>query len=196
MSMQPSGPEPSCEDCAAAHAPGEETELRRGGNADTATATQAAGQGRKIGFQFSISTLLLMMTLAAVVLSVFQVEPGVTVLLVLLAAPALLRTWDVTLRRQLQGQALSPRQKIALFLSSLVLVVAIIIAVIVTLAAVGAACCAIAELQNFGAAALPVLAVTGCLAAVCVVVLGRRWGKESSSAGIRCADELARGERR
>src|SRR5436309_11478722 len=46
----------------------------------------------KIGLQFSLATLFLVTTLAAVCLGVFALSPGLGVLVSIVAAPALVRT--------------------------------------------------------------------------------------------------------
>ncbi len=213
MSNEPSGPDRSSPDGSGMLGSGEGTdEFCRGGNADTAAATQAAGQGRKIGFQFSISTLLLMMTLAAAVLSVFRVHPGVTILLVLVVTPPLVRTCVATMQRQRRGQLVSPGQKVALFLRFLVRFVALFLSIVVLIVAPFAAIFGI-RFAIDAAAALPLevlvlLIATLCVAAVrgVVKIVKHTWGKpqalepnstqESSIAEKSRADQAVGGERR
>ncbi len=184
MSNEPSGPDRSYPDGSEMLESGEGTCALGHGSGDVPLTTgSTASQPPKRGFQFGIATLVLMMTLAALVLSVFRMAPGVAILLALVAAPALLRTCIVTMRRQRRGQSLSSRQKVALFLSSLVLIVAIIVALI---AALMGACFAIVGPTTFGADVFPilVLASTMCLAAVCIVVMvvKHKWGMPQTPA--------------
>lgn len=74
--------------------------------------------------QFSIATILLVTTLAAVCLGVFRLEPGLGILLAIFALPALVRTAFVGRREQRCGQKLTTGGKIGQFFLSLAVIYA------------------------------------------------------------------------
>jgi hypothetical protein len=76
-------------------------------------------------FQFGLSSLLLIMTLASVLFSVMAMAPGVGIVLAILAIPPLVRTWRVANHRQTQGHPLSARDRIGIFLAALGIAVGI-----------------------------------------------------------------------
>ena len=69
--------------------------------------------------QFSLSTLLLVMTLVAVCLGVTMAAPGLGVLLIVLALPALVRTVVSGLKQKQAGAPYTPSEKIAAYCVSL-----------------------------------------------------------------------------
>ncbi len=69
--------------------------------------------------QFSIASILLIITLAALLFAVFAAAPGFGILLALAAMPPLVRTCMVVNRRKSLGSSVSPQSKMLLFLSSL-----------------------------------------------------------------------------
>jgi len=69
--------------------------------------------------RFSLSTLMLLMTLASICLGVTAIAPGVGIALIVLAVPAAIRTWDMVGRRLHRGVAAPTADKIRLFLLSL-----------------------------------------------------------------------------
>lgn len=75
--------------------------------------------------QFTIATILLVTTLIAVCLGVFRYSPGLGVLLIVLAAPALVRTVFVGRREQRRGRRLTTGGKIGQFVVSLVIMYAV-----------------------------------------------------------------------
>ncbi len=172
---------------------------------------------RKRGLQFSISTLLLMMTLAAVLLSVFQVAPGMAILLALVAASALWRTRISIMRREEQGQLFSPREKVALFITNLTLTSAVAVAVVTPVGIlVNVMIILVETIDTMGSSPkldderLPYLwlATVVCLAAVFIVIAilkyypgvpraaGLGSTKQSSSAEDKSIEEGAGGESR
>jgi len=83
--------------------------------------------------QFSLASLLLIMTLVAVCIGVFRLLPGLGILLAIFALPALVRTsMDVTKHKQ-RGAPLGMLGKVGSF------VVSLVVAVMVTIAAFAAA---------------------------------------------------------
>ncbi len=74
---------------------------------------------------FSLSTLLLVMTLIALCLGVGAIAPGIAVVLVILSVPALVRTSGILHRRQRAGQPPTLETKLRLFLASFGIVTAI-----------------------------------------------------------------------
>jgi len=87
----------------------------------------APGEHRA-AYQFGLSTLMLIVTAAAVVLGVFRTHLGVGLALVFLAAPALVGTCIVTVRKRARGQPLTPAGKVGVFVVSLVIVAVVVAA--------------------------------------------------------------------
>ena len=94
------------------------------------TATTAA---EAVAKTFSLSSLFLVMTLVAVGAGVFAAAPGLGILFVILATPALVRTMVVTSRQKTSGIATTPSQKIAAFLGSVGVVLLVILSIGVAL---------------------------------------------------------------
>ncbi len=67
-------------------------------------------------FQFGLSSLLLITTLAAVVMSVSVMVPGLGIALAVISAPALIRTYVVVRNSREEGGVASIQEKIVLFL--------------------------------------------------------------------------------
>lgn len=82
---------------------------------------------------FTLSSLFLLMTLVAVGAGVVAAAPGLGVLFVILATPALIRTVAITSKQKARGAATTPGQKIALFLSSIGLVLLVLISLLTAL---------------------------------------------------------------
>ena len=70
-------------------------------------------------FQFGISSMLLITTLAAVVLSVTVMVPGIGIALAVVATPALVRTYMLTRRRRDSDKPVATGEKIVLFMMCL-----------------------------------------------------------------------------
>lgn len=68
--------------------------------------------------QFSLETLLLIVTLSAVCLGALVAAPGLGVLLLVIAVPALVRTCVSGIRSKQQGEKLTATDKIMAFLAS------------------------------------------------------------------------------
>jgi len=70
-------------------------------------------------FQFGLSSLLLITTLAAVVMSVSVMVPGIGIVLAIIATPALIRTYVLVQRSREDGKLASVQEKTLLFLACL-----------------------------------------------------------------------------
>ncbi len=94
---------------------------------DAAAATDPAnGSSRsKVGpvASFSLATLMMFVTLVAVVCGVFSIAPGVGVAMALVLLPVLAHTAISARGAEALGHSLSPGERIALFFGSLALVV-------------------------------------------------------------------------
>lgn len=83
---------------------------------------------RRAAFQFSIATMMMLVTLCAVIMGAFSVSPGLGIALAVLAAPAWLRTCMVAARRRGRGRPMTAQEKMWAFGGSLGVVAAIVIA--------------------------------------------------------------------
>jgi hypothetical protein len=79
-------------------------------------------------YQFSLSTLLLVMTYAAVLIGTFTAQPGVGLAMAFLTAPAVVRTCYVGMRKKARGERLSWAGKVGVFFASAMLVAVIVAA--------------------------------------------------------------------
>ena len=84
---------------------------------------------------FGLTSILLFVTLAAVVLAVFAAVPGLGILLAFLSVPPLMRTWRVLEKRSERGVQDSVWLKIALFIGSFWLIC--LVATVVGIASIG-----------------------------------------------------------
>lgn len=110
-------------------------------------AEEALGR-RGEGFSFSLSTLLLVMTLAAVCFGLLAVAPGLGIPACIILAPVLVRTSMVVRRREAAGLSVSGPQKIGLAISSF-LTVSMIIA-LAAVASVGTFCAVCLGIYSVG----------------------------------------------
>lgn len=108
----------------------------------TAAAQPPAAFEHRAAYQFGLSTLMLIVTLCAVLLGVFRISPGVGLALVLLATPPLVRTCIATARRKARGQPVPPLTKLGIFASTLGIVIVVVAA---SIAAFWAVCLTIFE---------------------------------------------------
>ena len=72
-----------------------------------------------VGYQFSVSTMLLVTTLVAVCVALFAAAPGLGILLSIIAVPPFIRTLMLVRRRKVKGQEVSTAAKVGLYLGSL-----------------------------------------------------------------------------
>ncbi len=126
------------------------------------------------GLSYSISTLLLATTLVAVCAALVAEIPGLGVPICILLAPVLVRTVMVVRRREAAGKHVSMGEKVALILTSFV-VINVILAV-VGVAAVGsfcAVCLGTVAVLNEGA--IVAAGLTGITVTILFLVLMVRW---------------------
>lgn len=83
---------------------------------------------------FSLTSLFLVMTLAAVAAGVIAAAPGLGVLFVVIALPALARTIVVTSKRKVRGEQSNVPQRVAVFFESTGLVLLVLIVATASLA--------------------------------------------------------------
>jgi hypothetical protein len=123
-------------------------------------------------FQFGLSSLLLLMTLVAILCSIIKMNPGLGIVVAVLAVPALLWTVFVAMRRGGRGNPMSAGGKAAVFLLTLFTVVGVLVAVIGAFVAAVLATCAATSGPGPGNFGDPVLAlICGGVAALVVAIL-------------------------
>lgn len=90
--------------------------------------------------QFSLSTLLLGVTLVAVLFGVFRLAPGLGIVLAFFAVPPFVATCVFTMHRKARGQPLSGWAKVGFFGSTfgIVIVIAVCLVGVAVVAAVAA----------------------------------------------------------
>ncbi|MCY2994350.1 MAG: hypothetical protein NTY19_41735 [Planctomycetota bacterium] len=97
-----------------------------------ATTANKAGAGRPVdsraAYQYSLSSLLLIMTLIAILCSIFNMHPGLGIAGAIFAVPALVRTCLVASGRRARGQTLTPGGKVSVFLLTLAMIVTVLVA--------------------------------------------------------------------
>ncbi|HWB11373.1 MAG TPA: hypothetical protein VG826_19240 [Pirellulales bacterium] len=102
---------------------------------------EAALVSQETAATFSLSSLFLVMTLAAVSAGAFAAAPGLGIFFVVIAAPALIRTIVIGSRRKRLGVATSRGEKIFNFLQSIGVMILILVCIVVALGvALFAAC--------------------------------------------------------
>jgi len=82
---------------------------------------------RRAGLQFSLATIMLSITLVAVLLGVFRMAPGLGIGLAILVTPAFLRTCIVTARRKARGESISLAGKLGSFAVSFTVTLGMVI---------------------------------------------------------------------
>ncbi len=96
--------------------------------AATAAAEPPARPEHRSAFQFSLASLMLFVTLCAVVLGAFSIAPIIGIGLAVLSTPALVWTAVSATRRRARGEPMSPGQKVGAFAAALGIVLVICIA--------------------------------------------------------------------
>jgi hypothetical protein len=84
---------------------------------------------------FSLSSVFLVMTLAAVAAGVLAAAPGLGILFLVIATPALARTMVVSSQRKRLGVAMTPGAKILHFLHSTALTLVILASIVICVTA-------------------------------------------------------------
>src|SRR5262245_31022907 len=87
--------------------------------------------GENTAVQFSLASLFLLITLVAVCLGVFMIAPGLGILLVLVATPALIRTTVAVSYQKQAGAPLAPLDKVWVFFVSFFIMIAVGVAAFV-----------------------------------------------------------------
>lgn len=82
----------------------------------------------RAAYQFGISTLLLAMTMLAVLMGLFAIQPGIGLAVTFLATPPLIRTCIVAAKRKTRGLPMSPLAKLGIFSSTLGIVIVVVAA--------------------------------------------------------------------
>jgi hypothetical protein len=120
--------------------------------------------------QFSLVTLLLVITLVAVCLGVTMAAPGLGVLLMVLAAPALVRTMVAGVRQKQVGARMTTAEKMAAFCVSLLVMVMIGVAAVAAFEiACWGSCALAASVWGEGEPALMTGLVAGGVAGVAAI---------------------------
>jgi len=92
-------------------------------------APPVAGRARRdANYQFSLASLMLLVTLSAVIFGAAALEPGLGIMLAMLAAPPLVFTAVTAARRRAREQPLTPRDKVVLFAGAFATFVVVLIA--------------------------------------------------------------------
>ncbi len=95
---------------------------------DSVAVQPPAHVDHRAAFQFSLASLMLFVTLSAVLLGAFSVSPGTGVGLAVLSAPALVWTAVRATRRRARGRPMSPQEKVGAFAATLGSVLVICVA--------------------------------------------------------------------
>jgi hypothetical protein len=115
--------------------------------------------------QFSLASLILVMTLVAVCLGVLMAAPGLGILLIIVAVPALVRTVVTGSQQKGTGAPLSLGQKVVAFITSLGLMIAVGIAGIIAFEiACWGSCAAVAVVAGEGEGAFYTGLILGAVA--------------------------------
>jgi hypothetical protein len=147
--------------------------------AASAAAEPVAASERRAAYQFSLASLMLTVTLVAVLLGLFRMAAGLGITLAILVAPAWLRTCIVAARRKARGQPVPIPSKLGIFASTMGIVFGIVVIIIAALVAAVSGYCGIAALGESqpgewgpGPEDAPMFLLTalGALAAIAVVI--------------------------
>jgi len=84
----------------------------------------------------NLSSLLLLVALAAICLGIAAIAPGLAIVLAVLAVPALIRTSGILGRRQQRGVMSNFVEKILLFVGSFGVILVIVVSVVITFFAI------------------------------------------------------------
>jgi hypothetical protein len=92
--------------------------------------------------QFGLSSILLFVTLVAILCSIIKMSPGLGIPLAILAGPALLRTCVVALRHSASGSPMSASEKAQAFAVSLAMVFTVVLTAVGAFIVVAGVVCA------------------------------------------------------
>ncbi|MGI8981062.1 MAG: hypothetical protein ACR2FY_17690 [Pirellulaceae bacterium] len=139
---------------------------------------------RKSAGQFSLATVFLIITLIAVCLGTLRLAPGVGVLLMIVAAPALIRTCIVGVKEKRGGHSLSIGEKLIAFLASSAIVVLVGVAGLIAFQiACWGSCAAVAGIQQKeGENAMLIGIGIGCIAGLGTIIwlIWKTWPRKKS----------------
>jgi hypothetical protein len=124
--------------------------------------------------RFSLASLMLVVTLAAVLFGVIAMRPGIGIALAVLSLPALVRTVGIQVRRREAGAPLAPLDRAMAFLASLAVATVIAVAAGASFVAI----CFPVGLAAFGTDSAPLAVVGWILGIVAGLVVGfflARW---------------------
>jgi hypothetical protein len=194
MSLAPLNAELYCPECGATRRWGEQVcwlcghpmPARGAGGGDSAGLSQApillatavpdrrpfapsqAGYAERVRFQYGINSMLLLMTLTAVLMGTFSIAPGLGIVAAVLVVPALVPTCMAAMRRGSRGQPMTTIEKTA----TLILWVALMMVVMVAAGAAFFIACLAGLTLGDPMVALTVLGpIGGLVVAVFVYVL-------------------------
>jgi hypothetical protein len=122
-------------------------------------------------FQFGISSLLLLITLVAIICSVIKMNPGIGIVVAGLSIPALVWTIIVAIRRGQSGRPMSVAGKAGVFVLAMLLFLGIVVAVVGAFLIALFAICAAGNNGRGGFGGDPVTAILLASGAALVVVI-------------------------
>ncbi len=140
---------------------------------------------RKTAGQFSLATVFLIITLIAVCLGTLRLAPGVGVLLMIVAAPALIRTCVVVAKEKRGGHSLSIGEKlVAFFASSFIIILVGVAGFIAFQIACWGSCAVVAGIpqQTENESPFIVGVSTGCIAGLGTILwlIWKTWPRKKS----------------
>ena len=148
------------------------TPLSLGGTSELVPALEVP-PGLPVGSRprFTLNSLMLLVTLVAVCFGVFRVAPGLAILLLIVVAPALFRTFVSGARRKQRGEQVSIGDKVLAFAGSLGIMLLIAMAAGVSFfTTCWVACAGVAIVGNDGNSAFQAGLMIGLLVALALSI--------------------------
>jgi hypothetical protein len=136
------------------------------GSLDVSQAIDTKGRA-PFRFQFTLASIMLIMTFTAILMSIFTMSPGLGVFVLVLAMPALIRTIVLAMQKGSRDQPMTVPAKIGFFLLWVVLVGIVLLVVGAILYVTLFIVCAAGSSSN----AVPILVTGGILAFLAAVSL-------------------------
>lgn len=186
MSQVPIAEAARCPECGATLQSGDSTcwLCRRTTRPDDSSPASPFAEERKFAGQFSLASVFLIITLIAVCLGSLRLAPGLGVLLIIVATPALVRTCVVGIREKRAGRTLSIGEKVVAFLASSAIIVLVGVAGFIAFQiACWGSCAMIAGIQQKeGENALLVGLGTGSIAGIGTIIwlIWKTWPRKKS----------------
>lgn len=173
-SQAPSPALPRCRECGA-ELTSDQTKCWLCGKPQSATnpyASPAAAADLQGGAgQFSLATILLVITLVAICLGTFRLSPGMGIWVVIVATPALVRTFIAGIRQKSAGHRLTLGEKILAFIASAGIIILIGVAAVVAFEiACWGSCALVAAAAGEGEPAMMTGIVLGGIAALVTTI--------------------------